>query len=392
MHLWKVKRRIYQAIILGKYIIILIYVKIFKKTIMKNSKYKDLWVISERGNDARDNGFVFFDFVRKNHPKINIKYIINSKSKDYNKVKKIGETIEFGSVEHYISIILADILISTHIMGYTPQMNLFMVLDNFKMTRLHGKKIFLQHGIIKDKMNLKSSLDIFVSGAKKEYEFLVKNYPEYRTALRNTGLARYDFLNSKEKNQILIMPTWRLYLSDCKDISEYDYYKCFNELLNDDEIICMLEKYKYKLYFYPHYEMQKFIDKFQTKRSDIIKIASFDDYDVQRLLIESKILITDFSSVFFDFAYMKKPVIYYQFDEKAYRETQYKEGYFKYETDGFGKVVHRKKELIEELENILDNDGKLETKYKERIENFFGKNMDHLENCSKIFNEIKKII
>ena len=213
--------------------------------------------------------------------------------------------------------------------------------------------------------------------------------------MRYTGLARYDVLSSKEKNkknQILIMPTWRLYLSDCKDISEYDYYKYFNELLNDDKIILMLEKYKYKLYFYPHYEMQKFIDRFQTKRPDIIEIASFNDYDVQSLLIESKILITDFSSVFFDFAYMRKPIIYYQFDEKTYRETQYKEGYFKYKTDGFGKVVHRKKELIEELEKILDNNGKLETKYKERIEKFFGENENQLSNCSKIYNEIEKIL
>lgn len=49
-----------------------------------------------------------------------------------------------------------------------------------------------------------------------------------------------------------------------------------------------------------------------------IEIAKFKDYDVQQLLIELRILITDFSSVFFDFAYMKKPVIYYQFDRDKY--------------------------------------------------------------------------
>lgn len=391
MQLWKIKRRFFQGIILIKYIIIMIYVKIFK--IKENcNEYKDLWVISERGNDARDNAFVFFRYIREKYPNINIKYIISTKSPDYSKVKELGDVIEFGSVEHYKSIILAKVLISTHIMGYTPQMNLFMFLDKFKFTKLQGKKIFLQHGIIKDKMNLKSSLDIFISGADRECEFLKQTYPEYKEVIKNTGLARYDLLNSNEKKQILIMPTWRLYLSDCKDISKYDYYKCYNELLNDDEIIKLLENNGYKLYFYPHYEMQKFLYMYKTKRPDIIKIATFKEYDVQKLLIESNILITDFSSVFFDFAYMRKPVIYYQFDEKDYRDTQYQKGYFDYKVDGFGKVVKEKKQLIEELDNILKNNGKISEEYKKRINAFFGKKVGKEGNCDKIFKEVIKVI
>lgn len=44
-------------------------------------------------------------------------------------------------------------------------------------------------------------------------------------------------------------------------------------------------------------------------------------YDVQQLLKESLLLITDYSSVFFDMMYMNKPVIFYQFDENQYRKV-----------------------------------------------------------------------
>ena len=391
MKIWKIKRRIYQLYILFKYITIWLFVKMFEKKLIQNSKYKNLWIVSERGNDARDNGYVFFKYLKENHKDINTRYIINSKSVDYKKIAQYGETIEYGSIEHYIAIILAKVLISTHIMGYTPQMNLFMYLDKVKKLKLKGKKVFLQHGIIKDKMNLKSSLDLFVSGAEREYSFLIETYPQYRSSIKNTGLARYDFLKQEEcKKQILIMPTWRLYLSDCKDITPYDYFRCYNDLLNDDNIIELLDKNGYELLFYPHYEMQKFLGKYNTKRPDIIKIAKFEDYDVQRLLIESSILITDFSSVFFDFAYMRKPIIYYQFDEEKYRETQYQEGYFDYRRDGFGRLVKQREELIVELDKILKNNSCIQDVYKRRIDGFFG-NKSIVKNCDKIYNEIIKL-
>ena len=59
--------------------------------------------------------------------------------------------------------------------------------------------------------------------------------------------------------------------------------------------------------------MQRFLDEFTTCSERII-IADWKKYDVQGLLKESALLITDLSSVFMDFAYMRKPMIYYQFD------------------------------------------------------------------------------
>ena len=72
--------------------------------------------------------------------------------------------------------------------------------------------------------------------------------------------------------------------------------------------------------------MQPFLSEFEGNKR--IKIASTEEYDVQTVLKESAYLITDYSSISFDFAYMKKPLCYFQFDYAEFREKHYPEGYF----------------------------------------------------------------
>src|SRR5699024_12731640 len=76
----------------------------------------------------------------------------------------------------------------------------------------------------------------------------------------------------------------------------------------------MLEKHDLTMDFYLHYRMQPFIDDFKSLGSDRINIVRFDEKNVPTLLIVIRLVITDYSSVSFDFNYMSKPVIFYHFD------------------------------------------------------------------------------
>lgn len=59
-----------------------------------------------------------FKYIREKHPEQKVYYIINKKNKiDYEKVKKLGEVIEYNSFQHKIALILSNVYISTHI-GY----------------------------------------------------------------------------------------------------------------------------------------------------------------------------------------------------------------------------------------------------------------------------------
>ena len=141
--------------------------------------------------------------------------------------------------------------------------------------------------------------------------------------------------------------------------------------------------------FYLHHEMRKYVNSFSTECENIEVVYKDDTYDIQELLKESALLITDYSSVHFDFAYMKKPVIYYQFDREEFFEKQYLPGMFKVDKDGFGPVVQKKNLLINEIKDAYKTGFQMQEKYYNRMREFYQIYDD--KNCERVYKEICKI-
>ena len=374
----------------------LYYIASFVSLFVRNKPfYKDLWLISERGTDARDNGYHFFKYLCKNCGNINCVYLIDKKSPDYNKVKDLGKVLQPGSFKHYIAFACAKAKISTHIMGYAPDTYRFTVLDK-KFRLVRGKKIFLQHGIIKDNIfelhYPAVNLDLFICSTMDEFKSVIDGYNYPAGIVQRLGLCRYDALLAEHdlKRQILVMPTWRYYLRELDDegFKKSEYYQCFNGLISDQGLHKMLEETDYELVLYLHYELQKFTKLF-CGNNDRIKVKGMGDADVQKLLMESSMLITDYSSVFFDFAYMKKPLAYWQFDRDLFFAEQYGQGYFSFYDDGFGPVCTKKEEVIDYIAHELKTDMKVENLYEDRTNRAFSEfSKDH---CKKTFEAITKL-
>lgn len=356
--------------------------------------YRHLWLVSERGFDARDNGYWFFRYLREKQPQINTCYVIDKSSPDYDKIARLGRTVSLGSLRHYLMYLAADQLISTHVMPCSPDLMLYYHLRRIGI-RPRGKQIFLQHGIIKDEMqwmrypNLK--VDFFASGGKMEYDYLASEFGFAEGVVRYTGLCRFDNLTRGNcpSGEILVMPTWRG--SDYpqgEQFYETAFYKHFQALLNDPRLTRLLEENDLKLIFYPHIELQKELDKF-TSPSDRIILASWRDYDVQTLLMRCNLLITDYSSVYFDAGYMEKPVIYFQFDKEEFRKFHYQEGYFSYEKHGFGPVVETEDEVLENLLSYVQSGFRMPPEYERRLDAFFPVRDE--KNCERTYQIISKL-
>lgn len=315
---------------------------------------KSLWLISERGREARDNGYFFYKWIKQHHPEIPVKYIISKTSNDYSRIKP-EDVVEFNSFQHLLYLWRAKYLISTHVMGFTPNHVFFTKLDTILHLFRHKKIIFLQHGIIKDRLeglfHGNINVNLFVTGSNIEYHYVNETFGFPEGIVQYTGLCRYDGLYKFEtKRQILIMPTFRMYINkDSFDTS--DYYNAYKDLLTNADFHSIIEKNDLQVVFYPHYEFQSKISLFKSLPiTDRIIIADMK-YDVQELLKESLLLITDYSSVFFDMMYMNKPVIFYQFDVNQYRKSHYKEGYLNYQD--VGPVTCNISALLSTLENYI---------------------------------------
>jgi CDP-glycerol glycerophosphotransferase (TagB/SpsB family) len=359
----------------------------------KRRKNIDLWLISERHGEARDNGYWMFRYMKEKVPEQKVCYVIDKNATDRRKIEQYGDVISFGSFQHYVMYLLASKHVSAHVDSDSPNSRVSNFLETHGL--LKNKRVFLQHGITKDRISFGyysvSRADLFVCAAKPEYEFCKSEFGYPDGAVQLLGFARFDGLGiAKQKRRILLMPTWRSWLADVseEEFQNSDYFKMYQNLIADPVLQEQLEDRDCKLVFYPHSDMQKYISLFKTESANVM-IANAGSYDIQALLNESALLITDYSSVAFDMAYMGRPVIYYQFDYAEYRSGQHPEGYFSYERDGFGCICRTQDELIREVVNCMQDDFETMQLYHERQKKFFaGRDK---KNCKRIYDAIERI-
>lgn len=193
------------------------------------------------------------------------------------------------------------------------------------------------------------------------------------------------------------MPTWRQWigmtskrsisLEDKEKFIGTEYFQKYQSLLNNIQLIEFLKREKIQLLFYPHPEMQKYIDLFESN-SSYIEIIDRCNSNLQNLLKECLLFVTDYSSIAFDRAYLKKPLIYYQFDQEKYYQNHFKKGFFDEEANGFGPVIKEENDLINSIIEIYEK-GEVNNTYINRIVDFFP--LYDKNNCERNYEAIKRV-
>ena len=115
---------------------------------------------------------------------------------------------------------------------------------------------------------------------------------------------------------------------------------------------------KYIVLFRPHYFIANVFD-FEKYKGFVYDVSEIDD--INELYIITDLLITDYSSVFFDFANLKRPMIFYMYDLEHYRDKS--NGFYIDLEELPGKITETQEELEQEIERI-DKEFKYDEKYK----------------------------
>lgn len=363
---------------------------------------KKVWIFMDRADRAGDNAEHLFKYVNDKKENINSYFVISEQSSDYEKIRKIGKVLKYGTYKTKIYYLHCEKVISSQIDENV--INPFGGQEHFYRGLMKYDKIFLQHGITKDDLTgwlnkYNKDINLFITAAKPEYKSILANDYYYKEdVVKLTGFPRYDYLKDNSKKQIVIMPTWRNNIVGESDINtgkrKYsdtfkgtNYFNFWNKLINDDRVIREVKRLGYKIIFTPHPNIMQ-----QIKDFDKNEYVTFSDEraNYNQLFCESKLLITDYSSVAFDFAYMKKPVLYYQFDiDEFFGKHTYTKGYFDYEEMGFGPVCYEYEKIIYELLQLLNKECIIDKKYEQRVENFF--EFTDYDNCKRVYEEIFKM-
>ena len=367
---------------------------------------KPLWMIMDRLNKAGDNGEALFEHLVKTDFKEADYFFAIAECEDYHRLKKLygDRVVLYGSTEYKLKFLPVSTIISSHAENY--------ILDPFPgysepyRDILQTKKfVFLQHGVTKDDLSgwlnrFNKNISAFITVAQAERDSIINGKYGYSPdKVWLTGFCRFDKLYNDDKRYITIMPTWRRYLMGSINrftgkwnpglgFTESTYFKFFNSLINDERIIECAKKNGYTICFMPHPNTITSIDFFD--KNDSIRFLSIND-SYREIFAQSSLILTDYSSVIFDFAYLRKPVFYTQFDKEEFQKGDhaYVPGYFDYERDGFGEVVYDYESTVKLLCEYMESGCVLKDKYRERIDSFFAFN--DANNCQRTLEKILKL-
>ena len=145
----------------------------------------------------------------------------------------------------------------------------------------------------------------------------------------------------------------------------------------------MEEKFgkEYLILFRPHYFIANSFD-FDKYKGFVYNVANIDD--INELYIISDILITDYSSVFFDYANLKRPMIFFMYDLEHYKNES--NGFYIDLNELPGPIVETQEDLEKLIEDVDFNIGSSK-KYKE-----FNEKYNYLDDGNASKRVIEKVI
>jgi glycosyltransferase involved in cell wall biosynthesis/CDP-glycerol glycerophosphotransferase (TagB/SpsB family) len=349
-------------------------------------RFKDAWLLIDRDRQADDNAEHLYRYILREHPEINAFFVLHESSHDWARLSEEGfRLVAFGSRDHHLLLLRAKHVVSSHadsfVLGVLPERS-YGDLLNFKFT-------FLQHGVIRDDisnwLNTKK-IDLFVTSSPAEHESVAGDVSRYKFGRHQTkrvGLARHDVLLSRTQpteKVVLIMPTWRQWLvsgaahgtgvrSPKSSFYESTYAQRWRSVLHSEALRELTVRHGYRVVFFPHANMQMYADWFDAP--SWIDVRTHANEPILQLLYRrAAMMITDYSSVFFEMGLLDKPVVYYQFDyDEMYGGAHpSRAGYFDFQRDGFGPVVSTEDALVREVEALLARECQPAPEYLRRMQ------------------------
>lgn len=359
---------------------------------------RKIWLFLDKIYKGGDSSEYMYRYCQKQNDGIRKYYLLDKSSADYARMRREGyKPLVRGTLKHRLIFLNADMVIASNSTVFAFNDYGF---ENSLPIRgdVHFDVACVQHGMSVQKIaiaqnRLRDNTRLYFCASKYEIENLSKPVYDYvgYDALKLTGVPRYDGLVNRAQKIIVISPTWRMQsalpVTRSEGVSrdfnphfkETNYFKVYNSLINDPRLLNAARHYGYRIQYVLHPIVSPQHDDFD--KNDVVEIIpSIGDMSYEKIFCEGALMVTDFSGVQFDFAYMRKPVIYLHHHDIP---QHYEEGTFFYDTMGFGEICHTNDELIDVLCRYMENDCKMPQLYRDRADDFFEYSDNN--NCARIY-------
>lgn len=366
----------------------------FVRFVPRNRK---IWIFGSKGESFSGNSKWLFLYLH-NPNKMNIRKIWISRSKKIVKIlnTKGFEAYYLNSLKGYYYAVRGGIYffnVHTHYgISYffshgAKKINLWHGITIIKKVGLDSNLINnyfykLYHGNLRQKIHYhffcpweyeKYDMVICTSEMTKKYmksafnkrvkDIIITGYPRNDVLLKNIDShfeedqKLIDFFKSNQKKIILYMPTYRdtkIYKSESINIP-IDW-KRLNSFLAKNNSIFIL-----KLHPVERVPLQ-----ISTSYKNIRVLNNLTD--VYPILKYVDILITDYSSICYDFLLCSKPIVFYLYDLEEFK-TEHRSLYDNFETLLPGPIVKTFDALLNILDNCINNEDDFIKEYSKKIDN-----------------------
>lgn len=360
---------------------LLLYNKIFTKLPVK----KDMVLFSAFfGRNYCDSPRRIFEYMRDNYPDKHYIWVMNDPSMvipDAN--GNPCKTIKTDSVAYYYYLARAALYVNN-----VRQPEWFIKRKNTVMLETwHGtplkKLVFDLEDVFAAKpldykkkfYNQACQWDYLISDNAFSTEAFMSafRYPKHK--ILEIGYPRNDILYSPEKDSLVIQlknalglpldkkivlyaPTWRD--DEVEGQGEYG----FSLKLELNRLEALSDEYHFILR--THYLISDALKLTDKQREYVTDLSKYDD--IAELYLLSDVLITDYSSVFFDYANLRRPILFYVYDLEKYRDTLHG-FYFDMTTGCPGPMLRTTADVVNALQNLDD----ITFEYKEIYDEFYEK-------------------
>lgn len=331
-------------------------VLLFIDKIDKNTELIDAYSLFQK---AIENNLKAYYIILKTHP-------------DYKKIKQKypKNTITYCKSMHILHFF--------KFLRLSKFMTSFGVTDSLKFFLFKNKYIdfiFLDHGVILLKDNIfcnynKHTFNKFLVSNDYEAQIVKEKGGFKDTDLIKVTLPRFDLLksNTSEKN-IFFFFTWRLSFGSY-NYENGLYYKNLISLLNNPKLFDLLQKNNVKISIAMHHCL---LEKHFTL--PISKNIHFiDSTQISKQIKEASMLVTDYSSIWSDFYFQNKPVVFYRLDEKDTNLIKQDKYDMKFATQSnhlLANITENEDEVIDMIEKYINKNFKVDDEYKALQDKFF---------------------
>lgn len=379
-------------------LLLVILALLYRLATLPIPKKKNLWIFgSWKGKNFSDNSRTLFEYVQKNHPEIESVWI-SKNEKVLSEVRALGyKTIDYRTLYGKLFVTRAMVSIQTESNEDTGK---------FKISRT--KIIQLWHGIgdaktIYSSMNpiKKWIVEIYSETHQKSLwmtssEHQKDNIHEYfKTPLKNiyvTGTPRTDAILERKKHDyfeslknqycnaklIAYMPTHRKFGENQYNILEQSELEMVNNFLRTNNMLLLIKPHPLEAYKYKNKN---------TQYSNIIILLGEVFSNTQAYLHYFDALISDYSSVSYDYLCLNRPIILFTYDFQEFKKTDMglRDDYIEVSP---GPHCTTWEEVCYELSNAFTKDNYREKREK-LIPRYYKYTDDH--NCERVFEQIIKI-